>query len=126
MHAAARRGGYLLLAYRHPASYASPFWELVHGEPRLPLPGALECLAALYQLGIRADLTRVPIDSGVRFADPQAALADLRWRLRIPPEPARDERLLGAIQAEFDHAPDGSLAPRGLPDQAAVLWWERP
>ncbi len=41
MSAVAARGCYLLLAIRHPSSFISPFWERLHGQARLPLPGAL-------------------------------------------------------------------------------------
>lgn len=124
MHAIARRAGYLLLAYRHPMSYASPFWEAIHGEPRRPLPAALECLAALYQLGIPASLTLVPIDMRLRFESHEAALTDIRHRLRILPDSSRDARILKLVDEQFEHLPDGGLAPRGLPEHAAVVWWE--
>ena len=45
---------------RQPSYVLSPFWEALYGEPRLPLPGALECLNVLYQLGIPAQLTLLP------------------------------------------------------------------
>lgn len=124
MHATARRGCYLLLAFLHPSSIAAPFWEAIHGTPRLPLPGAIECLAALFQLGIPANLSLVPIDHRMRFTDQEAALADIRWRLRVAPEPQRDERLRAMLQDLFEHNNDGSLHPQNLPDQAAVIWWE--
>lgn len=126
MHAAAQRAGYLLLAFRHPSSFISPFWERLHGEPRLPLPGALECLNALYQLGIAAHLTPVPIVNRFSYADEREALADLRWRLRLPATPEHD-RAIGAALAELlERTGDGRLAPRDQPDYAAVLWWEHP
>lgn len=125
MYASARRAGYLLLAYRHPMSYASPFWEAIHGEPRRPLPAAVECLGALYQLGVPANLTLVPIDMRLRFDDREAALTDIRHRLRIMPDPARDERLLKMVDEQCLRLPDGGVAPQGLPEQAAVVWWER-
>jgi SAM-dependent methyltransferase len=125
MNAVARRGCYLLLAFRHPTSFASPFWHAIHGEVRLPLPGALECLNALYQIGIAAQLTLVPIDARIQFDDEESALSDLRWRLRIPPDPDRDARLRTLIREQFEQLPNGHIAPQGLPEQAAVVWWER-
>lgn len=125
MNATAQRGCYLLLAFVHPSSIAAPFWQAIHGTARLQLPGALECLAALFQLGIPANLSLVPIDNRMRFPDPSAALADLRWRLRVAPESQRDAQLHAMIQEQFEHSDDGSLYPRNLPDQAAVIWWER-
>lgn len=125
MHTVAQRACYLFLTFRHPASFISPFWERFHGQPRLPLPGALECLNALYQLGIPAHLALVPLVSRLSFADEDAALADIRWRLRFPPNAERDTRLLSAIRELLDRDADGHLRPRDLPAQAAVIWWER-
>jgi SAM-dependent methyltransferase len=124
MHAAARRAGYLLVAFRHPSSFISPFWERLHGVPRLPLPGALECLNALYQLGIAAHLTPVPALGRVSYADADEALADLRWRLRLPASPKYDGPIQAAMAELLERTDDGRLAPRGQPDSAAVIWWE--
>jgi SAM-dependent methyltransferase len=125
MDAVARRACYLLLAFRHPSSFVSPFWERLYGTPRLPLPGALECLSALYQLGIAAQLALVPVTSRLSYADEHEALADLRWRLRAPAEPRYDEFIRAAIADLLDRTHDGRLAPRGMPEQAAVVWWEQ-
>lgn len=125
MDSVAARGCYLLLAFRHPSSFVSPFWQRLYGEARLPLPGALECLNALYQIGIYAQLTLVPVARRLSFADADEALADLRWRLRAPATPECDGMIRAAIDELLDRADDGSLAPRGLPEQAAVIWWEK-
>lgn len=126
MNASARRACFLLLAFRHPSSFVSPFWEQLYGEPRLPLPGALECLSALYQIGIAARLDLVPVTSRLSYADEQEALADLRWRLRAPASAEYDRRISAAIASLLDRTGDGRLAPRDMPEQAAVIWWERP
>ena len=124
MYAVARRAGYLFLAFRHPSSFISPFWERLHGEPRRPLPGALECLNALYQLGIPAQLTPVPAVNRFSYADEHEALADLRWRLRVPPEPAYDRAINDALSELLERTDDRRLAPRNQPDYLAVIWWE--
>ncbi|HEU5102688.1 MAG TPA: class I SAM-dependent methyltransferase, partial [Roseiflexaceae bacterium] len=126
MDASARRACFLLLAFRHPSSFVSPFWERLYGEPRLPLPGALECLSALYQIGIAARLELVPVTSRLSYADAQEALADLRWRLRAPANSEYDRLISAAIADLLDRTVDGRLAPRDMPEQAAVIWWERP
>ena len=125
MDAVARRGCYLLLAFRHPTAFAAPFWSAIRGEDRFPLPGALECLNALYQIGIAANLTLIPIDMRIQYPDEESALADLRWRLRVPSEPTRDARMLSLMHEHFERLPNGNIGPRGLPEQAAVVWWER-
>lgn len=124
MNTIARRGCYLLLALRHPSSFIGPFWERLHGEPRLPLPGALECLNGLYQLGIAAELALVPTLNRFSYLDAEEALADLRWRLRAPADPATDTVLRAAIDELLDRDADGRLAPRDHPSHSAVIWWE--
>jgi SAM-dependent methyltransferase len=124
MDAAAGRACFLLLAFRHPSSFVSPFWERLYGVPRLPLPGALECLSALYQLGITARMDLVPITSRLSYANEQEALEDLRWRLRAPAQPEYDRSIAAAIAELLEPTDDGRLAPRDMPDQAAVIWWE--
>jgi SAM-dependent methyltransferase len=125
MDAAVGRACFLLLAFRHPSSFVSPFWERLYGVPRLPLPGALECLNALYQLGITARLDLVPLTSRLSYANQQEALDDLRWRLRAPAQPEYDRQIAAAIAELLVPTDDGRLAPRDMPDQAAVIWWER-
>jgi len=124
MHTSARRGCYLLMAFLHPAMYIAPFWQAIHGTSRLPLPGALECLAALFQLGIPANLSLIPVDGRMSFPSEEEAIADVRSRLRVAPEPQRDQRIRALIREQFEHRDDGSLRPRGLAEQAAVIWWE--
>jgi SAM-dependent methyltransferase len=124
MDAVAQRACFLLLAYRHPLSFMSDFWQRFHGEPRLPLPGALECLSALYQLGIAAHLALVPAGSPVSYPDAEAALVDIRWRLRLTPDPQRDSLIGAAIDELLEQDDQGHLSARGLPEQSAVIWWE--
>jgi SAM-dependent methyltransferase len=124
MDAVARRACFLLLAFRHPSSFVSPFWERLHGAPRLPLPGALECLSALYQLGIPAQLSLVPVTNRFSYLDEREALADLRWRLRVPATPEYDRAIRSAMAELLERDEQGSLAPRGLAQHVAVVWWE--
>ncbi len=124
MDACARRACFLLLALRHPSSFVSPFWQRAHGEPRLPLPGALECLNALYQLGIPAQLALVPALNRFSYLDEAEALADLRWRLRLPATPATDQLLGAAIGELLERDAEGRLAPHDQPAHTAVIWWQ--
>jgi SAM-dependent methyltransferase len=125
MHQVAQRACYLYLAIQHPASFINPFWERIHGAPRLALPGALECLNALYQLGIAAHLTLVPLQGGMVFANEEEALADIRWRLRLEPDQARDAKIRAAIRELLVAGENDTLYPVDRPDRAAVIWWER-
>lgn len=125
MAAVARRACFLYLAIQHPSSFISPFWERFHGVPRLPLPGALECLGALYQLGIPARMALVPMAGRINFPTTTEALEDIRFRLRFGPDHARDAQIHMAIDQLLERDSDGVLMPRNLLRQAAVIWWER-
>ncbi|HWQ16020.1 MAG TPA: class I SAM-dependent methyltransferase [Roseiflexaceae bacterium] len=125
MRDVARRECFLYLALRHPSTFISPLWRRFHGEERLPLPGGLECLCVLHQLGIPAGLELIPVGSRITFAGEDEALADVRFRLRLPPDPARDTAIRAAIRELFEPAADGQLAPPDQPRHAALIRWGR-
>lgn len=114
----------LYLGLRHPTWALAPFWERVHGEPRLPLPAALEALAVCHQLGFPARLDLVSAPTAWRFADADEALDEVRARLRLAPDAARDARLAAAMAELLIAGDDGLLAPRSQQRHAAVVWWE--
>ncbi len=118
-----RRACFVLLGMHQPSFVLAPFWERLYGAARHPLPGALECLNVLHQLGIPARLTLVPASRYI-FADRQEALEDLRWRLSLPDD-TPDEWLLTAIDDLLERDGDGRLTPRHQPEHVAVLWWTR-
>ena len=123
MDAAARRACFVLMGMHQPSFALAPFWERLYGAVRHPLPGALECLNVLHQLGIPARLTLVPASRYV-FADRQEALEDLRWRLSLTDD-TPDEWLLTAIDDLLEQVGDVRLTPRHQPEHVAVLWWTR-
>lgn len=124
MDAVAQRACILLLALKHPTSFMDRFWLRFRGEPRRPLPGALEALNLLYQLGISANLQVIPTPSVLRYVNHEEALVDVRYRLRFLPDPERDAAISQAI-SELMIDEDGELLPQGIPRQAAVIWWEK-
>ncbi len=124
MDAAATRLCVVLAAFRHPSSYSSPFWERIYGEPRLPLPAALECVNALYQLGIPANLMAIPTTNPMQFGDVEEALDDVRARLRLAPNPDTDAQLRMAIDELLEPTPTGGLRPRDQHPMMAAIWWK--
>ncbi|NOK58335.1 MAG: methyltransferase domain-containing protein [Chloroflexi bacterium AL-W] len=123
MHAKTRRSCFIVLGFQHPASFIGPFWEQFHGEPRYPLPGALECFNVLYQMGMLVNLTVIPRTSRFRFEHEQEALADLRWRLRLSKAQVSDTVLLDAMAKYLDRDEHGHLSPRNQRQHVAVIWW---
>lgn len=122
MDAAARRACFVLLGLQQPSFALAPFWERIHGTTRLPLPGAIECLNVLYQLGIPANLTLIPASYFI-FAGREEAVEDVRWRMMLPENVLDDAALLALVDELLDHDDAGRLAPRAQPGYAAVLWW---
>lgn len=123
MRAAARRGCFLAASVRPPSFMAAPFWERVYGEARLPLPGALECLGALHQLGIPAQAALLPA-TPYSFADADEALADLRARLYLPLASPHDAALRAALDELLERDAEGRLVPRTPAPPVAAIWWQ--
>jgi SAM-dependent methyltransferase len=122
MDAAARRACFVLLGLQQPSFALAPFWERIHGESRRPLPGALECLNVLHQLGVPAQFALVPASHFI-FAGREEALEDLRWRLALPEDMLDDAALLSLIDELLEQNSSGGIRPRSQPGYAAVLWW---
>lgn len=124
MDRAARRLSALFVGLRHPTAALAPIWERIHGEPRLPLPAALETLCACHQLGIPARLELVPIPPAPRYANLAEALEDLRDRLRLTPDPDRDAAICAAIAELLAPTEDGALAPKVQQAYGGIVWWK--
>lgn len=118
-----RRAAFLLLNIQSPAFFIGAFWQRVYGAPRLPLPGMLECLNALYQLGIPANLSLIPSPSRFIYADEQEALNDIRRRLRLADD-AHNATIRDELDAVFTRDAAGHLLLRNPAVASAVVWWE--
>ena len=59
MEAATRERCVAVLTDRSPASVADPFWPLVHGEDRVPLPALPDLLEILHSRGRQTEVIRV-------------------------------------------------------------------
>ncbi|NTU78323.1 MAG: class I SAM-dependent methyltransferase [Chloroflexales bacterium] len=121
---AARRLCALYLGLKHPTTALAPFWERVHGQKRLPLPAALETVAACHQLGLPARLELVPAPEAFRFPSAEEALEEIRARLRLTPDPSRDAAILAAMAELLVPVEDEQLAPREQQRYAGLIWWQ--
>jgi SAM-dependent methyltransferase len=124
MDAAATRLCALYLGLQHPAWAIGDVWERIHGEQRLPLPAALEAVAACHQLGLPAQLELVPAPPAFRFANEEEALDELRTRVRVAPSPERDAQLRQAMRELLVPTADGMLTVRRQQRHTAVIWWQ--
>ena len=82
MEAAVGEGCVAVLTDRSPAAVADPFWPLVHGEDRVPLPALPDLLALLLARGRQTEVVRVDRQSR-SFDSVDALTAFLRRQLFI-------------------------------------------
>ena len=68
-------------------------------------------------------LELVPAATGFIFPGVEEGLEELRVRLRLAPEPARDAALRAGMAELLAPTPDGGLAPREQQRYAGVVWW---
>jgi hypothetical protein len=102
MQVAARKLCVLVLGVRHPTTPVLPLWHAYHGTPRLPLPGAYECLNALAQLGIHANLSMLPVGLPIQYTHRIATLIQSHWHITDA----------------------GEVIVPGAPPRNAVIWWD--
>ena len=113
----------LLLGARHPTTPVLPLWEAFHGSPRLPLPAAYECIAALAQLGIGADVTVLPAAPAMTYPTLADAIDDVCYRLRLPWDDAHRAAIAPLIDTHWVVQPDGSVTvPVPVPPNVVVSW----
>jgi SAM-dependent methyltransferase len=124
MHQSARRMCVLLLGARHPTTPVLPLWQAVHGEERLPLPAAYECLAALAQLGIAAHTTVLPAHPAIRYASLADAVAETCFRLRLPYDELHQAQMTALIQQEWHIEDNGEVVVPQLAPPNVVIWWQ--
>lgn len=123
MHRAARKMCVILLGVRHPTTPVLPLWRAYHGYERLPLPGAFECVGALAQLGIAANVHMLAAPTPISYASVDEAATEMCYRLRLPYGAPYQQQLSVLIQRDWDVADDGSVTVPFLPPPHAVIWW---
>lgn len=123
MNRVTRRAAFLLLNAQPPAFFVSSFWQRIYGEPRLPLPGLLECVNVLYQLGIPANLSLIAPPSRFTYADEDEAITDIRRRLRLQ-DHTHDDTIRDELGHVFQRDASGRLVLRNRAASVGVLWWE--
>lgn len=119
-HAATKRCVAVLLD-RAPASVASPFWPVVHGEARDELPGAREFIMLLLARGRLPAITLFERGAGT-YGSVDEALRFLRHQLWVEPGSEKDDRLRAEIERRAHHVDDGiQLVTSPIP--IAVIEW---
>ena len=122
METATRDRCVAVLTDRSPASVADPFWPIVHGEPRVPLPALPELLEALHARGRETDVVMVE-RAGRSFESVDALTAFLRRQLFIAEGGERDRAFRAAIPDRVVFRDGGwTLADRPAGEIGIVTW----
>ena len=108
LEAAAGRLCVAVMTERAPSASVGPFWEAVHGEEHVELPGLGEFLAILEADGRAPAVAFAPRPPRV-FASRGALLAWLRNQLFVAPGSAADGRLRAEMDRRAVVAGDGSF-----------------
>ncbi|MEY3989570.1 MAG: hypothetical protein RI985_651 [Chloroflexota bacterium] len=123
MQSSARKMCVILLGVRHPTTPVLPLWQAYHGYDRLPLPGALECVGALAQLGIAAHVHILPAPAPIGYASLAEAATEMCYRLRLPYGEPYQQQLVDLIARDWIIGEDGSVTSPHLPPPHAAIWW---
>lgn len=126
MEAAAGRLCAAILMARQPSSVADPFWPIVHGEERVPLPALHEFVVVLIALGRPFEL-RLHERPPRAFPSEEEAVSFVRRQLWIAEGGAKDARFREALHERLVAGEDGFTLrdQRPLP-VGLVTWRPRP
>ena len=114
---------FILMGYEPPVYWIAPYWRMVYGVERIRLPGVIEALALLHQIGIDATLTPLNARLDIGFESPEAALSAVQSSLRLQPEPERDARLMAELRTQLIPTPNGFRSR--ITPQLAVISWQK-
>jgi len=124
MEGAASRLCIAVLLSEPPPSRANPFWEAVHGEPRVPLPALPEFIALQLARGRLCEVTFAEYGA-IGYGDEEGMMRFLRQQLWIP-EGGPEEAKLRAILPDYVDVEDGQVAFRQDPGKLGIVRWEPP
>jgi CTP:molybdopterin cytidylyltransferase MocA/SAM-dependent methyltransferase len=121
IEAAAGRRCLAVLMERQPASTIDPFWPLVHGEARVPLPALPEFIELLTGRGRRPEVTYLPRPAA-RFGTFDEVLAFARRQTWVAVGGDKDRRLVTALTERATETPDGWTLPAAEMRIGVVSW----
>jgi hypothetical protein len=125
MEAAASRLCVAVLMERQPSTMAHPFWPIVHGEERIPLPALREFLVLLLARGRSFEVS--VFDHPARSFESADDLAGfVRRQLWIAEGGAKERRFLDALRERMVRSDDGfGLAGQPALPVGLVTWQPR-
>ena len=126
MEAAARGACLAVLMDASPATVAAPFWPLVHGEARVPLPARNELVELLEARGVSPAVRTVTAERRT-WGDREDVIGFLRRQLWTVPGSEADRRLVAAFDRLARVAADGSITfPDGPALAIGIVRWVPP
>jgi SAM-dependent methyltransferase len=125
LEAAARSRCVAVLGEASPVKAAHPFWPLVHGEERVPLPALPDFLELLAARGRAVEVTMV--DRGSRpYPSREAIVTWLRNQLFVTAGSAADDRLLAALESRVTEDAGGFRFAGSGRGRVGIVRWVPP
>jgi hypothetical protein len=123
LDAAARRACVAVMQEQPPASIAAPFFEAVHGEPRMPLPALADFLDLLEARGTKPEIALIARPARI-WRSRDELVTFLRRQTWVRPGSAADRRLQDAIGGAVVPAAGGTtrLATASTSTVGVVSW----
>lgn len=122
LEAHTRRLCAVMLYDRTPLMYFAPLWDLVHGEPRVQLPGLREFMALLFARGKAPSLTTITLPQR-GFEDVETLHRASRRPLWVLPDTPEDERLARAVR-DLAVPVEGGVGLTSQPRVLSLVTWQ--
>jgi SAM-dependent methyltransferase len=123
MESVARRLCVAVLMERQPSSVADPFWPLVHGEERVPLPALPEFVEWLEARGHEPSVELMSREPR-RFGSRDELAGFVRRQLWIEPQGESERRFQAALDELVVNDSDGVGLRTQLPLPIGVVTWD--
>ncbi len=123
MEAAAGERCVAVLTDRSPGAVADPFWPVVHGEPRVPLPALPDLIALLAARGRQTEVVRVE-RSTRSFDSVDALTAFLRRQLFIAEGGDKDVHFRAILPDRIVRRDGAWTLAEGPTGSVGVVTWE--
>ena len=123
MELAAAESCVAVLTDRSPAAVADPFWPLVHGEERVPLPAMPDLIALLLARGRQTEVVRVDRQSR-SFDSVDALTAFLRRQLFIAEGGEKDVHFRAILPDMIVRRDGGWTLTEGPAGAVGIVTWE--
>jgi len=112
----------VMLYDRTPLMYFAPLWTLVHGEPRVQLPGLREFIALLFARGKAPSLSTITVPQRA-YEDVEALHRVARRPLWVLPDTPEDERLARAVR-DLVVPVEGGVGLTAEPRVLGLVTWQ--